>query len=711
MDGGGQALDSPTRLSQVAPVTSTSSNSVITVGRLKKDEVKKQKRLQQRWYKPVILVSWIVFLAYEVLIGLDNRLSKTPLCPYTDDSQPSYFHFVLYGVLGGFGAIWLLLALRLLTSTSEGPQQRVPLVLALHVNSMSLAATLAAVIWNHGGLCVDQLGVASPAALWGEWGACGPLLLFIPLTMIDKPSVTALEWTVMLSFFFCIAAGFVIIVPQPLQSAQFFLALSCAFYIPVLLLPWIGGGSLFLRHRKVEMETENADGPLGAQFVRRRALVLVLMFLYSLFALTYFLAVFGVINRATTVCAFQVVSVLTKGIFAAAALDVARPSGRGGNEKSDSLLHGAFLEYVLHDVRAPLKSINKGIDRMADRIQQQQGQSQAQLQALERAGLETIGGMRSATEFMAHTLRMVGSMRKLEDGSLTMSLQPMCIESVARQAVAAFAEVAKTKEIGIVVEVETRFPGLPAGVLGSALLLEHAFSQLLSNALMRAPEGRPVTLSLACERTGTSAALDGALEAVILICVAREGEAVSPADQALLSFCRRVVALHGGSLSFRGPKASISIPFAVVAGAQVKRVTLAVDNLQPFLLPPELAALADGPQSTEAAAMALPASPAAATPSAAPVFNLATMQYEAPEPPKPVPGSLSRASFQSPVSRASFQGQLPLPGMAVTGDTRRSFMGLPMQDGGVFPGQGPFDPARSSASASRQEYTPSFITW
>lgn len=702
------APESPTRLSQVAPVTSASSNIItVNVGSLKKSEIRKQKRLQQRWYKPVIIVSWIIFLAYEVLIGLDNRLSKTPLCPYSDDSQPTYFHFVLYGVLGGFCAIWLLLVLRLLTSENEGPQQRVPLVLALHVNTMSLAATLAAVIWNHGGLCVDQLGVASPAALWGEWGACGPLLLFIPLTMIDKPSVTSLEWTVMVSFFFCIVAGFVVIVPQPLPSAQFFLALSCFFFLPVLLLPWSGGGSLFLRHRKVEMQTENVDGPLGPQHIRRRTLVLTVMFLYTLFALTYFLAVFGVIDKATTVCAFQVISVLTKGIFAATALHVVRPSGRGGSENTQTLLHGAFLEYVLHDVRAPLKAINKGIDRAADRMIQQQRQGQGQQdQGQERAGLENISSMRAATEFLAHTLRMLGSMKKLEDGSLAVSLQPMCIDSVARQAVAAFAEVAKAKEIGIVVEVETRFPGLPAGVLGSALLLEHAISQLLSNALMRAPEGRPVTLSLVCERTGTSAALDGALEASILICVAREGEAVSPADQALLSFCRRVVALHGGELSFKGPKASVSIPFAVVAGAQVKRVTLSVEaQQQSFVLPPELA----GTLTAEAAAMALPGS------ASLPVFNLATMQFEAPEPPKPIPGSPSRASFQSPValSRASFQGQLPSSAAFMTGDTRRSFMGgQPMVDG-VFPSQGgPFDPVRSSTGpASQQEYTPSFITW
>ena len=36
----------------------------------------------------------------------------------------------------------------------------------------------------------------------------------------------------MITFFFCILTGFFIIIPQPFESASFWLAVSCLTYVP-----------------------------------------------------------------------------------------------------------------------------------------------------------------------------------------------------------------------------------------------------------------------------------------------------------------------------------------------------------------------------------------------------------------------------------------------------------------------------------------------
>ena len=75
--------------------------------------------------------------------------------------------------------------------------------------------------------------MASPAAIWGEWMSCGPLLLFITITIVDRPSFTRHDIIVMVSFFVSIATGFIIIIKQPFWLACIWLTISVVAYLPM----------------------------------------------------------------------------------------------------------------------------------------------------------------------------------------------------------------------------------------------------------------------------------------------------------------------------------------------------------------------------------------------------------------------------------------------------------------------------------------------
>ena len=80
---------------------------------------------------------------------------------------------------------------------------------------------------------MDVLNVASPAPMWGEWIACGGLLVFVVLTVDGKPKLTKVDLLVIVSFFISLAAGFFIIPSQSVVMGHYWLFLSCLACFPL----------------------------------------------------------------------------------------------------------------------------------------------------------------------------------------------------------------------------------------------------------------------------------------------------------------------------------------------------------------------------------------------------------------------------------------------------------------------------------------------
>ena len=156
--------------------------------------------------------------------------------------------------------------------------------------------------------------VASPAAIWGEWCACGPLLIYIVVSLDNKPNLNKMDWFLMLSFFVCLITGFFIIIPSPVPVGIFWLIVSCVTYLPVLYLPCYCKNSSSVQ--LVTAEGEMIE--LGMQHVysRKQKLAWVLTIILPLYTVNYLIAYGGGIGPAETIAIYQVLSVATKGFFA-----------------------------------------------------------------------------------------------------------------------------------------------------------------------------------------------------------------------------------------------------------------------------------------------------------------------------------------------------------------------------------------------------------
>lgn len=110
----------------------------------------------RRTWRSVCTCAWSFFLIYQALIGYDKLASVKPICPYSDQDYPSWYWYTCYGVLGAFVIIWLVVLGKL--SQIQALEEKVPHIVAFHVISMGTVATILALIFNWGGLCIDVLG-------------------------------------------------------------------------------------------------------------------------------------------------------------------------------------------------------------------------------------------------------------------------------------------------------------------------------------------------------------------------------------------------------------------------------------------------------------------------------------------------------------------------------------------------------------------------
>eukprot|EP00596_Hydrurales_sp_CCMP1899_P003636 CAMPEP_0119051700 /NCGR_PEP_ID=MMETSP1177-20130426/73233_1 /TAXON_ID=2985 /ORGANISM="Ochromonas sp, Strain CCMP1899" /LENGTH=828 /DNA_ID=CAMNT_0007031009 /DNA_START=692 /DNA_END=3175 /DNA_ORIENTATION=+ len=443
---------------------------------------------------------------------------------------------------------------------------------------MGTVATILALCFEWGGVCIDVLGVASPAAIWGEWIASGPLLIFITVTIIDKPHLTRLDWFFMITFFLCLVAGFLIIIPQSYGLGLFWLAVSCLTYVPVLGLPWYDSDIRPI----VELEGR-ALHIFAEGYAKRYNLVMELTIVLPLYTVNYLVALSGTINAAQTIAIYQILSVLTKGLFAASTMDIHMDLLFNAEkllleEQRANDARRAFMKYIFHEVRTPLNSLTMGIDLL---------EMSENINASER---DSLLMMRSASEFMSDTLDNVLSLQKIEEGKFELELVAFSFEQIVLRGFATFQGAVVKKNISLSHNI---FPTVPMRVIGDVHRIEHVFSNLLSNAIKFSPEGKSVRVEILCD--GYSRNDDDHEIANVTVSVEDKGAGISSEDQAKLfnsfvqirpgtiqkgqgsglglSFCKQIVEFHGGIISVTsiegcGSKFQFTIPFPLASPSE-----------------------------------------------------------------------------------------------------------------------------------------------
>lgn len=260
----------------------------------------------EKYWLQYVGFAWFQFIAFEMGLTLDKHHSKNPLCPYSDRDYPLWFWYIVVACLGGFIMIWLALFFKIVTISQS--EQRTPLYVAINIVSMGTIATIIA-LFDDPGVCIDILGVASPGPIWGEWIACGPLLIIITLSIVNKPEFNRLDWGLIITFWLCLVTGFFIVIPQNYAAGMFWFLLSCITYLPVLYLPFY----------KADIDPTAIDADdasfkiMAARFAQRDNLSMWLTLVLPLFTVNYIIAMANGFGPAETIAIYQILSVLTKG--------------------------------------------------------------------------------------------------------------------------------------------------------------------------------------------------------------------------------------------------------------------------------------------------------------------------------------------------------------------------------------------------------------
>ena len=78
--------------------------------------------------------------------------------------------------------------------------------------------------------------MATPGAIWAEWIACGPLLVFLTLTLVPAPELSKGDIFIIVTFTISMGIGFSLLFDQPLACAWFWLIFAVLCYLPMFCL-------------------------------------------------------------------------------------------------------------------------------------------------------------------------------------------------------------------------------------------------------------------------------------------------------------------------------------------------------------------------------------------------------------------------------------------------------------------------------------------
>jgi len=137
-------------------------------------------------------------------------------------------------------------------------------------------------------------------------------------------------------------------------------------YLPVMYLPFYikRYDSVLLDNTQNVDEEGNVGKPqawrqLTQRFAQRYNLSIWLSLILPLYTVNYLIALFGGFNAAQTIAVYQVLSVFTKGIFAAATMDIHLDALHMAQrellvEQRENEARRAFLKHIFHEVHSHL---------------------------------------------------------------------------------------------------------------------------------------------------------------------------------------------------------------------------------------------------------------------------------------------------------------------------------------------------------------------
>jgi len=175
--------------------------------------------------------------------------------------------------------------------------------------------------------------------------------------MIDKTTLSMMDLFLMASFFFCILTGFFTIIPQPKILAAFWLVVSFVSYLPMFYLPFhLKRADSIIQPTNNNEETE-VFLQISHRFAQRYNIAVFLATVLPLHGLNYLIALFGGFDAIQTIVGYQLLSMVTKCLFAAATMDIHRDALHHAQrallvEQQANETRRYFYKNILHEVSA-----------------------------------------------------------------------------------------------------------------------------------------------------------------------------------------------------------------------------------------------------------------------------------------------------------------------------------------------------------------------
>lgn len=429
--------------------------------------------------------------------------------------------------------------------------------------------------------------VPTPAVIWPEWSISVPLLIFIIVSIDDKPYLSYDDVLAVISLHLCIVCGALLQYTNSVILSAGLLVFSCLFFLPCPFLVWKSSRELNAV-LKMSMESEAKRGSFQRRILlasRKATLSMCVGLLFPAFPCLYFLRLQGVLNDDLFLVLTMFASGFTKLCFASlcmdAHLEVSHPAfALIDAENFANTSRRAFLRFVFHEVRVPLNSISMGV------------------QVLESSPLatedqETVTMMKDAVHVMGETLNDVMALQKVEEGSLELYYKPFSVSDLFQNVEDSFLQSSVEHGVILSTDIDRR---VPDRIIGDKFRLRHVLANLVSNALKYSYSGGHVQLRATVDDTAdptdypsTLPTYDTSSFRTIIFSVADEGKGVSIHDQQEdifqpyrllkpgelkagrgtglgLAICKEIVRMHHGQIWYTSQESVgsvfyVSIPF------------------------------------------------------------------------------------------------------------------------------------------------------
>lgn len=440
----------------------------------------------KKTWKTTVCISWFIYIVFQFGLYI-STLENNSICRHNHHDPTKYgqfYWYTNYSCFSVFITLWIIIVIKL--GLMDANKKRIPLLLTLNIITLSTLTSILNIFWGNGSICIDTLGVATPTSIWAEWLVCGPQTIYVILTTTYFNEFNYWDYGLIASFFFCILFGFFIVIPQPQELAKFWLFMSCISYVFLHYLPFYKAKIISISEYAL-INNDIREKIYIQQSNIRQNLSIWMSAILPFYTVNYLFGMFRVFNYAQTVITFQILSVVTKGIFVALCSDIhlkllSTAEEIVITERKINLARREFMKFIFHEIRNPLNSMSIGLDLLNDIGFENKSDF-----------LDILQTMRVSSMNMTETLNGILNMHKIEEGKLDLIIIDTDIRKIVRNILSELNIYILQKSIQVVLNIDEK---VPANIKIDGIRIEQVLNKLINNAIKYSPTNSKIIVCM-----------------------------------------------------------------------------------------------------------------------------------------------------------------------------------------------------------------------